>query len=158
MTTAGRLAGQHTEKQRLLQAVQTAALVQAALVHRGTGLTIHLRVTAAAGIRVPVTGFRLPVDRRAKRPVVLRLRGRFTGSWPARVSRYASPRRTGPPWKRSRPLPTSAPRPGRLESPSNTTPTPAAHWRTQKQTGTRPGGRCSSSWTRWTRWKTRNPH
>ena len=59
-----------TEKQRLLQAVQAAALVQAALVHRGAGLTIHLDVTAAAGIRVPVTGFRLPVDRRAKPAIV----------------------------------------------------------------------------------------
>ena len=59
-----------TEKQRLLQPVQAAALVQAALVHRGAGLTIHLDETAAAGIRVPVTGFRLPVDRRAKPAIV----------------------------------------------------------------------------------------
>ena len=81
------LAGQDTEKQRLLQAVQTAALVQAALVHRGAGLTIHLDETAAVGMRVPVTGFRLPVDRRAKSPVVLRFRGRFAGSGPVRVSR-----------------------------------------------------------------------
>ena len=81
------LTGQDTEKQRLLQAIQTAALVQAALVYCRIGLTIHLRVTAAAGIRVPVTGFPLPVDRRAKPPVVLLLRGRFAGSWPARVSR-----------------------------------------------------------------------
>ena len=79
--------GQDTEKQRLLQAVQAAALVQAALVHRGAGLTIHLDETAAAGIRVPVTGFHLPVDRRAKPAIVLLLRGRFAGSWPARVSR-----------------------------------------------------------------------
>ena len=81
------LTGQDTEKQRLLQAIQTAALVQAALVHRGAGLTIHLDETAAAGIRVPVTGSRLPVDRRAKPAIVLLLRGRFAGSWPARVSR-----------------------------------------------------------------------
>ena len=80
-------AGQHTEKQRLLQAVQAAALVQATLVHRGAGLTIHLDETAAAGIRVPVTGFHFPVDRRAKPAVVLLLRGRLAGSWPARVSR-----------------------------------------------------------------------
>ena len=78
---------QDTEKQRLLQAVQAAALVQAALVHRGAGLTIHLDETEAAGIRLPVTGFRLPVDRREKPPVVLLLRGRFAGNWPARVSR-----------------------------------------------------------------------
>ena len=38
-------------------------------------------------MRVPVTGFRLPVDRCAKPLVVLRLRGRFAGSRMARVSR-----------------------------------------------------------------------
>ena len=81
------LTRQDTEKQRLLQAVQAAALVQAALVHRGAGLTIHLDETAAAGRRVPVTGFRLSVDRRAKTAIVLLLRGRFAGIWPARVSR-----------------------------------------------------------------------
>ena len=43
-------------------------------------------------------------------------------------------------------------------SPLNATPTPAAQCRTRKRTGTRPGGRCRSSWTRWTRWIARNPH
>ena len=81
------LACQMTEKQCLLQAVQTAALVQAALVHRGAGFTIHLHNTAAAGIRVPVTGFSLPVDCRAKQLVVLLLRCRFAGCRPARLSR-----------------------------------------------------------------------
>ena len=89
------LTRQDTEKQRLLQAVQAAALVQAALVHRGAGLTIHLDETAAAGIRVPVTGFCLPVDRRAKPAIVLFLRGRFAGSRMARVSRWR-------PWVRLR--------------------------------------------------------
>ena len=81
------LTRQDTEKQRLLQAVQAAALVQAALVYCRIGLTIHLRVTAAAGRRVPVTGFRVTVDRCAKPAIVLLLRGRLAGSWQARVSR-----------------------------------------------------------------------
>ena len=49
-------AGQGTEKQCLLYAVQAAALVQAALVHHRAGLTIHFHVTATAGRRVPMTG------------------------------------------------------------------------------------------------------
>ena len=35
--------------------------------------------------------------------------------------------------------------PGPSASQSSTTLTPVAHWRTQKRTGTRPGGRCSRS-------------
>ena len=65
------LAGHVTEKQRLLYAVQAAALVQATLVHQRAGLTIHFHVTAAAGRGVPMTGFRLPVDQGTKPAVVL---------------------------------------------------------------------------------------
>ena len=48
------LAGHVTEKQRLLYAVQAAALIQAALVNHCAGLTIHFHVTATAGRRVPI--------------------------------------------------------------------------------------------------------
>ena len=56
------LAGHVTEKQRLLYAVQAAALIHAALVHHRAGLTIHFHVTATTGRGVPMTGCRLPVD------------------------------------------------------------------------------------------------
>ena len=65
------LAGDVTEKQRLLDAVQAAALVQAALVNHGAGLTIHFHVTAAAGRGVPMTGVRLPIDQGTKPAIVI---------------------------------------------------------------------------------------
>ena len=54
------LAGHVTEKQRLLYAVQAAALVQATLLHQRAGLTIHFHVTASAGRGVPMTGLPSP--------------------------------------------------------------------------------------------------
>ena len=69
------LARQRRGEQGLLDAIQAAALVQAALIHRIRGLAIDHHVTLPSRIRVGMADLTSATDRRAEDGVVLVLGG-----------------------------------------------------------------------------------